>query len=123
MRQGRRFFRSPLQAGPALAELRVENAPLIALDMTGQELEETPFPERFGLVVGAEGPGLPEAPAAERTPADPDRAGRRVAQRGRRGRDRSLRVGQAASGIVTDDDRISCSARTIIRQSFRVMTV
>jgi 16S rRNA (guanine(527)-N(7))-methyltransferase RsmG len=58
---GPALFQVPLQAGPALAELRVENAPLIALDLTGQELEETPFPERFGLVLGAEGPGLPEA--------------------------------------------------------------
>ena len=32
---------------------------MIALDTTGPELSEAPFPARFGLVVGVEGPGLP----------------------------------------------------------------
>ena len=32
---------------------------MIALDTTGPELSEAPFPDRFGLVVGVEGPGLP----------------------------------------------------------------
>jgi 16S rRNA (guanine(527)-N(7))-methyltransferase RsmG len=58
---GPALFQVTLQAGPALADLRVANAPLFALDLTGQDLEETPFPERFGLVVGVEGPGLPES--------------------------------------------------------------
>jgi 16S rRNA (guanine527-N7)-methyltransferase len=58
---GPALFQVPLLAGPPLASLRVESVPLIALDLTGAELEEAPFPERFGLVVGAEGPGLPEA--------------------------------------------------------------
>ena len=40
-------------------ELHVTNAPLIALDTTGPELSQAPFPDRFGLVVGVEGPGLP----------------------------------------------------------------
>ena len=35
------------------------NEPLISLDTTGPELSESPFPDRFGLVVGVEGPGLP----------------------------------------------------------------
>ena len=32
---------------------------MIALDTSGPELSEAPFPERFGLVIGVEGPGLP----------------------------------------------------------------
>ena len=57
---GPALFQVPLQTGPALADLRVEKAPLFALDPAGEELEESPFPERFGLVVGTEGPGLPK---------------------------------------------------------------
>jgi tRNA G18 (ribose-2'-O)-methylase SpoU len=56
---GPALFQVELLHGPALHELRVASAPLIALDTTGPELCEAPFPERFGLVVGAEGPGLP----------------------------------------------------------------
>jgi 16S rRNA (guanine(527)-N(7))-methyltransferase RsmG len=56
---GPALFQVPLGFGPRLGELRVENAPLIALDTTGPELSEAPFPDRFGLVVGVEGPGLP----------------------------------------------------------------
>ncbi len=58
---GPALFQVPLEAGPPLADLRVDRVPLIALDVTGEELSDSPFPERFGLVVGAEGPGLPEA--------------------------------------------------------------
>ncbi len=57
---GPALFQVPLQSGPPLAELFVSGAPLIALDTTGPELDEAPFPDRFGLVVGAEGRGLPE---------------------------------------------------------------
>ena len=32
---------------------------MIALATEGPELSEAPFPERFGLVAGVEGPGLP----------------------------------------------------------------
>ncbi len=56
---GPALFHVPLAFGPSLAELHVKNAPLIALDTSGPELSESPFPERFGLVVGVEGPGLP----------------------------------------------------------------
>ena len=56
---GPALFQVPLAFGPRLADLHVENAPLIALDTTGPELSEAPFPDRFGLVVGVEGPGLP----------------------------------------------------------------
>jgi len=56
---GPALFQVPLYQGPSLAELRVKNVPLIALDTTGPELSDAPFSERFGLVVGVEGPGLP----------------------------------------------------------------
>jgi 16S rRNA (guanine(527)-N(7))-methyltransferase RsmG len=56
---GPALFQVPLAIGPRLEELHARNAPLIALDTTGPELSEAPFPERFGLVVGVEGPGLP----------------------------------------------------------------
>ncbi len=56
---GPALFQLELLQGPSLSELRGSGAPLIALDTTGPELSEAPFPERFGLVVGVEGPGLP----------------------------------------------------------------
>ncbi len=56
---GPALFQVPLGVGPRLADLKAEGAPLIALDTDGPELSESPFPDRFGLVVGVEGPGLP----------------------------------------------------------------
>jgi 16S rRNA (guanine527-N7)-methyltransferase len=55
---GPALFQVPLCRGPSLHELRVKNVPLIALDTSGPELSDAPFPERFALVVGVEGPGL-----------------------------------------------------------------
>jgi 16S rRNA (guanine527-N7)-methyltransferase len=55
---GPALFQVPLLDGPSLDELHVEHVPLIALDTTGPELSEAPFPDTFGLVVGVEGPGL-----------------------------------------------------------------
>jgi 16S rRNA (guanine527-N7)-methyltransferase len=57
---GPALFQVPLLVGPRLADFRAAGAPLIAMDTTGPELSESPFPERFGLVVGVEGPGLPD---------------------------------------------------------------
>ncbi len=57
---GPALFQVPLESGPPLRELDVRGAPLIALDTAGPALESAAFPERFGLVVGVEGPGLPE---------------------------------------------------------------
>jgi 16S rRNA (guanine(527)-N(7))-methyltransferase RsmG len=57
---GPALFQVALFQGPSLEQLRVRNAPLIALDTAGPELSESAFPDRFGLVVGVEGPGLPE---------------------------------------------------------------
>ncbi len=57
---GPALFQVPLFQGPRLEDVRVANASLIALDTTGPELSDVPFPARFGLVVGVEGPGLPD---------------------------------------------------------------
>lgn len=57
---GRSVFEVPLQSGPALAELRSESAPIISLSTEGPALGDEPWPGRFGLVAGVEGPGLPE---------------------------------------------------------------
>jgi 16S rRNA (guanine(527)-N(7))-methyltransferase RsmG len=57
---GTALFQVPLLHGPALDELATRNVPLIALATEGAELGAEPFPKRFGLVAGLEGPGLPE---------------------------------------------------------------
>jgi 16S rRNA (guanine527-N7)-methyltransferase len=56
---GPALFQVELLHGPSLQELRASTIPLIALDNSGSELSDSPFPDHFGLVVGAEGPGLP----------------------------------------------------------------
>jgi 16S rRNA (guanine527-N7)-methyltransferase len=57
---GPALFQVPLRQGPSLDDLRVGSVPLIALDTSGRELSAASFPETFGLVVGVEGPGLPD---------------------------------------------------------------
>ena len=61
---GPALFQVRLEQGPALKDLRVASVPLIALDTTGPELSDAPFPDTFGLVVGVEGPGLPSSCAS-----------------------------------------------------------
>lgn len=56
---GPALFQVALQTGPSLTDLRSSQTPLIALSTDGPDLEAEPFPTRFGLVVGLEGPGLP----------------------------------------------------------------
>lgn len=56
---GPALFQVPLFHGPSLSELVSHQVPFIALDAHGQDIEATPFPPTFGLVVGMEGPGLP----------------------------------------------------------------
>jgi RNA methyltransferase, TrmH family len=48
-----------LLEGPSLHDLP-EDLPLIALWQRGVEISASAFPESFGLLVGMEGPGLPE---------------------------------------------------------------
>ncbi|QEH37530.1 Ribosomal RNA small subunit methyltransferase G [Aquisphaera giovannonii] len=57
---GTALFQVPLLQGPSIHDLASAGVPLIALDTSGPELSESPWPPRFGLVVGLEGPGLPE---------------------------------------------------------------
>ena len=56
---GPALFQVPLLHGPSLRELATGGAPLIALATDGPAIDADPFPERFGLVPGLEGPGLP----------------------------------------------------------------
>ena len=57
---GTALFQIPMEVGPSIRELRSDQVPLIALSAEGPEIGGDPFPERFGLVTGIEGPGLPE---------------------------------------------------------------
>jgi 16S rRNA (guanine(527)-N(7))-methyltransferase RsmG len=57
---GTALFQLSLFQGPSIHDLESRHAPIIALDTSGPELSERPFPPRFGLVVGVEGPGLPD---------------------------------------------------------------
>jgi 16S rRNA (guanine527-N7)-methyltransferase len=57
---GTALFQVPLLQGPSIHEFESRHAPIISLDTSGPELCESPFPSRFGLLVGIEGPGLPD---------------------------------------------------------------
>jgi 16S rRNA (guanine527-N7)-methyltransferase len=57
---GTALFQVPLLQGPSIRDLVSQHVSMIALDTSGPELEAAPFPRRFGLVVGVEGPGLPD---------------------------------------------------------------
>lgn len=56
---GPALFQVPLTLGPDLDALESRQAPLIALATDGPEIDAAPWPPRFGLVPGVEGPGLP----------------------------------------------------------------
>ncbi len=58
---GPALFSVPLLQGPSLHELRSSVEPIFALSAEGTDLALHNFPDRFGLVVGLEGPGLPES--------------------------------------------------------------
>ncbi len=49
----------PLRPGPALGAVPPE-LPIVALSADGTDIRQAEFPEAFGLLVGLEGPGLPE---------------------------------------------------------------
>ena len=57
---GTALFQVSLLEGPSIHELGAQHGPLIALDTSGPALDESHFPSHFGLVVGVEGPGLPD---------------------------------------------------------------
>lgn len=56
---GPAVFQVPLLHGPSIQELTSREAPIIALATDGPDLGSESFPERFGLIPGVEGPGLP----------------------------------------------------------------
>lgn len=58
---GPALFQVPMERGPSIQELTAPDVPLIALSADGEELDAGPWPDRFGLLVGLEGPGLPES--------------------------------------------------------------
>ena len=65
------LFKIPLLSGPPLDALRTGKVPLLALAPGGRALGTFPWPERFGLAAGLEGPGLPPEFAAEHILAVP----------------------------------------------------
>ncbi len=87
---GPALFQVPLRHGPSLQDLASRHVPIIALATEGPEIASAPLPERFGLVPGVEGPGLPAHLREGDAPANRDRPRRRVAQRRHRHGDRPL---------------------------------
>ncbi|MCU0605767.1 MAG: class I SAM-dependent methyltransferase [Desulfobacterales bacterium] len=63
----------PLRQGPALTAIPPE-LPIVALSADGSDIREAVFPRAFGLLIGLEGPGLPEAwrRSAVRIPIRPE---------------------------------------------------
>jgi 16S rRNA (guanine527-N7)-methyltransferase len=57
---GPALLQVPLFQGPSVQELAATTHPLVALSTEGPEIGAEPFPDRFGLVPGVEGPGLPQ---------------------------------------------------------------
>ena len=57
---GPALFAVPMETGPSIGELASRSCPIYALSADGEPLAGHAFPERFGLVAGLEGPGLPE---------------------------------------------------------------
>lgn len=71
---GPAVFQVELMRGPSIGDLSAGDVPLIALDADGPDIASAPFPERFGLVAGVEGPGLPNhlrAGTTRRIPIEP----------------------------------------------------
>jgi 16S rRNA (guanine527-N7)-methyltransferase len=56
---GGAVLRAHLLEGPSIADLP-EELPLVPLSTEGIKISDLKFPERFGLLPGIEGPGLPE---------------------------------------------------------------
>jgi 16S rRNA (guanine(527)-N(7))-methyltransferase RsmG len=57
---GTALFQVSLEQGPSISDLESSSVPLLALSAEGPDIESEPFPDRFGLVAGLEGPGLPD---------------------------------------------------------------
>jgi 16S rRNA (guanine527-N7)-methyltransferase len=55
------IWKIPMESGPFLKDLATSGAtPLFALDPTGPPLDQVAHPDRYGLVAGMEGQGLPD---------------------------------------------------------------
>jgi 16S rRNA (guanine(527)-N(7))-methyltransferase RsmG len=57
---GSALLRMPLRRGPSIHAFEPKGAPVLALSAAGRDVGDFRFPDRFGLLVGLEGPGLPE---------------------------------------------------------------
>ena len=68
---GSSIFRTPLFQGPSLKGLMRFEIPLILMSSKGKDVARFEFPDRFCLVPGLEGPGLPEIPKGAATVSIP----------------------------------------------------
>jgi len=57
---GSAVLRVPLWRGPAIRDLSPTGVPVVSLSPGGSDIAGFEFPERFGLLVGLEGPGVPD---------------------------------------------------------------
>jgi len=58
---GSALFRINMYRGPSIRDLETARAPMIVLSQEGRDLATYDFPPAFGLLVGMEGPGLPDS--------------------------------------------------------------
>ena len=56
---GSTIFRVPFYQGPSINELKAFEIPLILMSTEGKDVAQFDFPDRFCLVPGLEGPGIP----------------------------------------------------------------
>ena len=54
------LFTVPIFTGPSISELDTGDLKLIVLDMDGENISSFKPPDKFGLLCGIEGPGIPE---------------------------------------------------------------
>lgn len=57
---GSTLFRVPLFKGPSINRIEAGGWPLLTLSARGRDLASFDFPDRFALLAGMEGPGLPD---------------------------------------------------------------
>ena len=67
---GTALFQVGRGQGPSSRDVLSPNVRLLALSADGPEIEAEGFPDRFGLVAGLEGPGLPDHLQDRPDPAD-----------------------------------------------------
>jgi len=72
---GPSVFELPILQGPSIEALEAGPVPIVPLGLAGPAIDAEPWPARFGLLPGLEGPGLPERwrrdPAIRRIPIAP----------------------------------------------------